>query len=101
MPTAKNSYSIRAKVFKWQGQAAWHFIGVPKKESEEIKKHFGSASKGWGSLPVIVTLGETSWNTSIFPDRKLGVYLLPLKSAVRKKECISEGSIVKIAILLG
>ena len=31
-------YTIKSKVWLYSGQAAWHFIGIPKKESEEIKK---------------------------------------------------------------
>lgn len=69
--------------------AAWHFIGVPKKQSEEIKKRFGTRARGWGSLPVQVTLGKTIWKTSIFPDKRSGTYILPLKADVRKKEGVS------------
>ena len=54
--------------------------------------------RGWGSLPVKVAIGETSWNTSIFPDKKLGSYLLPIKSDVRKKELISAGNIVQLSL---
>ena len=68
--------------------AGWHFAGVPKKESAEIKENFSTISRGWGSLPVQVTIGKTTWDTSIFPDRKSGTYLLPLKSQIRKKEDI-------------
>ncbi len=33
-----------------------------------------------------MTLGETRWKTSIFPDKKRGSYVLPLKASIRKKE---------------
>lgn len=68
--------------------SAWHFVHIPKKDSEKIKKEFGQNAKGWGSLPVLITLGKTSWKTSIFPDKKSGTYLLPLKAEIRKKEGI-------------
>ncbi len=99
MSANKKSYTISSTVFKWQGQAGWHFISIPKEQSEEIKKNFGSTSKGWGSLPVTVTVGKTTWKTSIFPDKKLGCYLLPLKAIIRKKEGIFEGSMIKFSIL--
>lgn len=74
--------------------AGWHFISVPKKQSEEIKKSFGTPKRGWGSIPVTVTIGKTTWKTSIFPDKQSGGYLLPLKATVRKKEQIfSEDSV--------
>jgi hypothetical protein len=48
-------------------------------------------TKGWGSLPVEVTIGKTTWKTSIFPDSKSGTFILPIKAVVRKKEEVYEG----------
>ena len=76
--------------------AGWAFIALPKKESAEIKARFAKKQRGWGSLPVSVTIGKTKWKTSIFPDRKAGVYLLPLKAKVRKKEEIIAGDAVTV-----
>lgn len=89
---------MRAKVWLYPGAAVWHFITLLKKESEEIKKRFGAKRRGWGSLPVAVTIGKTSWRTSIFPDKKAGAYLLPLKAAVRRKEGIESGDTVAFSI---
>ena len=98
MPAAKTTYRVRSKVFQYPGMAGWHFIGLPKKQSEEIKKSFATKTRGWGSLPVVVTLGKTSWKTSIFPDKKSGTYLLPLKADVRKKEGIMHADTVTFMI---
>lgn len=78
--------------------AGWFFASVPKEETEDIQKHFGDLKRGWGSLSVNVTVGSTSWKTSIFPDKKSGEYLLPLKAEVRKKEGISENDMIKILL---
>ncbi len=96
---AGQTYTISSKVFLWQGMkadgtgatSAWHFIAVPKKESEAIKKKYGAHTRGWGSLPVVVMIGKTEWKTSIFPDSKSGTYLLPLKAEVRRKEEVQNG----------
>ena len=56
-----------------------------QKSGDDIKHHFGDKKRGWGSFPVVVTIGATNWKTSIFPDKKTGGYLLPLKADVRKK----------------
>lgn len=93
-----NSFKIRAKVWLYPGMAGWHFVSVPKKETKEISERFGVMKRGWGSLPVVVTIGKTSWRTSIFPDRKTGTYLLPLKSDVRKKEGIANNDTIMVAI---
>lgn len=100
-----NQFKMKAKVWLYPGaQAAWHFLSLPKKQSSQIKKLFGDLSGGWGSLPVKVTIGQTTWQTSIFPtsakatagmpDKKRGAYLLPLKAEVRKKEKIAEGDMI-------
>ena len=94
MGSKKNVYRIRAKAWLYPGMAGWHFLTIPKKKSLEITKLFGILKQGWGSLPVVATLGKTSWKTSIFPDKKRGAYLLPLKAEVRKKEGIKAGDTV-------
>lgn len=76
----------------------WHFVSVPKKESAEIKETFGYPRHGWGSIPVRVTLGKSSWRTSIFPDKKTAQYVLPLKSEVRKKENVAADDDIKFSI---
>ena len=82
-------------------KAAWHFITLPKSLAQEINDLFGDQTKGWGSIPVEVSVGETKWLTSIFPDKKKKSYVLPLKAEVRKSENISEGKAVKVEITIG
>lgn len=82
----KHTYTLKSKVVLWPGDAAWHFLGVDKASTAKIKEDFKGVKRGFGSLPVEVKLGKTIWKTSIFPDNRSGMYLLPLKAAVRKKE---------------
>lgn len=92
-------YNIKAKVWLYPGESAnWHFVTLPQKESDLIKKRFEGSTRGWGSLPVMVTVGSTSWKTSIFPDTKRGAYVLPLKAEVRKKERISKDDSISLTI---
>jgi hypothetical protein len=98
MHMVKTSFKIRTKVWLYPGMAGWHFISVPQKQSAQITTRFGVLKRGWGSLPVAVTVGKTTWNTSIFPDKKTGTYLLPLKAAVRKKEGIKSTSTISLSI---
>ena len=97
---AVGMYRLNSKVFVHPGMSAWRFLALPKKQGREIKEKFGSHAKGWGSLPVSVTIGKTVWDTSIFPDKKSGSYLLPLKAKVRKTENISDDSTVTFVIKL-
>ena len=97
---AANQFKMKSKVWVYPGMAAWRFLSLPKKQSAQIKKVFGGLARGWGSLPVKVTVGTTRWETSIFPDKKSGSYLLPLKAEVRKKEGIKDGNNVIFEIQL-
>ena len=94
----KPIYKMQSKVWLYYGMAGWHFVTIPRKQSNEIKDLFSGMAGGWGSLPVIVTIGKTSWKTSIFPDKKAGAYLLPLKAEVRKKEKILSGDKISFSI---
>ena len=64
-------FKVTGKIWLYPSDyARWHFVTIPKKESLEISKYYSELKKAWGSLPVTVTLGKTTWETSIFPDRK-------------------------------
>ncbi len=93
-----NKYRMRAKVWVYPGMAGWHFLSLPRKQSAQIKSRFDVMSRGFGSLPVVVTVGKTSWKTSIFPDKKAGAYLFPLKAEIRKKEKIKEGDTIEFLL---
>jgi hypothetical protein len=95
-----HTYALQSKIVVYPGTAAWRFLMLPKMQSEEIKEKFGKCARGWGSLPVSVTIGETTWNTSIFPDKKSGTYLLPLKAQIRKKENIGDDDHVSFLLKL-
>lgn len=89
------------KVWIYPGDFAnWHFVTLTKKVGQEIKETYGKNVRGFGSLPVEVTIGQATWKTSIFPDKRAGSYLLPLKAQVRKKEDIEAGETVAFQITL-
>lgn len=92
------TYSLTSKFWLYDGLTAWHFITIPQETTKDIDLMFAHAKRGWGSLPVIVTIGKTAWKTSIFPDKKTSTYLLPVKVAARKKEEIEVGDEVTFVL---
>jgi hypothetical protein len=56
--------------------------------------------RGFGSARVTVTIGETNWQTSVFPHKASGGWFLPVKAAVRKAEGLVEGDMTSISIAL-
>ena len=77
--------------------AGWRFATVGKKETKKIKETHGKYRRGFGSIPVQVTVGETNWKTSIFPSKD-GTYVLPLKANVRKKEDIFDSDTITFTL---
>lgn len=96
----KPSITFSEKIWIYPGEAAWHFVTLPQDDAFFIKENFGHESRGWGSLKVEIQLGSSSWKTSIFPDKKLNSYVLPLKKDIRKKENLHEGDSPKITITI-
>lgn len=89
-------FKLKEKIWVYNGPAAWHFITIGKKTASKIK-HIPILKRGWGSIPVNIKIGETSWKTSIFPDKD-EVFLLPIKKDVRRNENLKEGSYVNLEI---
>ncbi len=100
MSEIKRTYKLRSKVWPYPGMAVWRFLTLPKTHGQEIKKKFGMKARGWGSLPVSVTIGNSTWNTSIFPDKSSGSYVLPLKAKIRKMEGITDHATVSFTLTL-
>lgn len=91
-------YEFKAEPWEYAGEAAWVFVTLPKAMGKEIKQLFGNDRPGFGSIRVGVSTGDVAWQTSIFPDKTSGSYVLPLKAAVRKQAKIAIGHPVKISL---
>ncbi|MGB6318827.1 MAG: DUF1905 domain-containing protein [Litorimonas sp.] len=92
--------SFTASLWRWKGDSAWHFITVPDETSAAIRSFAPEAKRGFGSARVSVTIGETVWRTSVFPDKQSGGYLLPVKKAVRSAEGLAAGDAATVRLEL-
>jgi Domain of unknown function (DUF1905) len=80
------------------GDGVWHFTTVPPEIAEII--HLASGPRvGFGSVRVRVTVGDSSWSTSVFPNTR-DTYVLPLKRSVRDAEGILAGDVVDVLLTL-
>ncbi len=94
----KKVFTITSEVWRWPGVGGWHFVYVDRKYNEMIKK-LGKIY-GSGFVKIRATIGQTSWDTALFPHRKENAYLISIKSAIRKKEEIQIGDKLKLKVEL-
>jgi hypothetical protein len=83
-------------VVEWRGPAPYHFVRLPQDDAVEIQDVAAAITYGWGMIPVAVTIGATTWTTSLWP--KDGSYVVPLKDRVRKAERIALGDVVTVRL---
>lgn len=83
-------HTFSSVLWRWEAQDAWRFVTVPADLTEEIRVT-GGPPRGFGSVRVEITVGSTTWRTSVFPDVRRGSYVLPVKRAVRDAEDLHDG----------
>ncbi len=88
---------IKVKIWVFEGPTAWYMVTIPLKQSTEIKKEFGDRHRGWGSIPVSVKLGKSTWKTSIFWEKK-GTYVMALKKEIRRAEKVTSGDVIEFKL---
>ncbi len=102
------SFTVTTPLWRWQSAtapAAWFFVAITGDAADGIRiaaisGQWLDGRKGFGSARVDVTIGDTSWQTWVFPHKESGGWLLPVKAAVRKAEGLAEGDLVRVTVSL-
>ncbi|WP_202872175.1 DUF1905 domain-containing protein [Kribbella soli] len=94
-----SDYRFTTPLWQYPGEGSWYFVTVPEDISDEITDLTEGRRKGFGSVRVTVTVGTTTWQTSVFPT-KTGTYVLPVKKPVRTAENLTEGTPVETQLTL-
>ena len=91
-------YEFETQLFRWEARKdLWVFARLPEDVSEEIRLQ-PHPPAGFGSVKVVVTLGGSRWSTSVFPESEDGAYVVAIKGAVRRKEGVELGDIVRLGV---
>ncbi len=98
--SALEMFTFTAQIWLHSDDTPWHFVTLPSGMADEIAADSDKGHRGFGSVRVVATIGETTWSTSIFPDSKVGSFVLPVKKAVRKSESLSEGDEVSVSVVV-
>jgi len=93
-----SGHAFSAELWRYDGEAAWFFVSLPGEIAEAIRDEHGPLAGGFGSVKVRVRIGSSQWATSVFPDRRRGTYLLPVKKSVRQAEGVDAGDTVCVEL---
>ena len=91
-------FEFTAPLWRYPGEGGWHFVSLPPEIDDDFAEVTATIRAGFGSVRVAVTVGTTSWRTSIFPDSKTRTYLLPVKKEVRDAEKLETGDDVRARV---
>lgn len=91
------TFSFSAEIWVSDAGGSWVFATVPEDIADEIEA-LDLPRRGFGSVKVNVYIGETEWSTSLFPDKKVGSYIFPVKGAVRTAERLDIGDVADFSI---
>ncbi len=83
-------FTETSEVIKYPGKGGWFYILLPKIYIELSEEFFGKKFS-----PIIAKVGNTTWQTSIFPSKRGGSFIA-IKADIRKAENINEGDKITI-----
>jgi hypothetical protein len=92
------SWTFEAELWASESVASWVFVSLPAEVGDDVRLLSGPPT-GFGSVRVEATLGASTWRTSVFPDKARG-FVLPVKSAVRRRESLDIGDRVGLTLSL-
>jgi hypothetical protein len=87
-----------SELWYWRGPAPYHFVTVPPDAARAIHAVAADVTYGWGMIPVKVRIGESTWETALWP--KDGGYVVPIKDAFRKAEGLALGDTVAVELMV-
>ncbi|GGM13821.1 DUF1905 domain-containing protein [Promicromonospora citrea] len=87
-----------APLWQWEARTdSWWFVTVPPEHSDELAD-LPLPPRGFGSVRVRVTVGGSTWTTSVFPSDRDGGYVLPMKKKVREAERLTPDEPVAVRL---
>ena len=97
--------TFTAPLWRWTARkestdaGAWCFVTLPPEVADEVREGAGEP-RGFGSVRVRAEVGTTAWDTSVFPDKESGSFVLPVKKSVRVAAGVEEGDELTVTLAL-
>lgn len=95
-PSPGAPFVFQGPLWYWRGPAPHHFVRVPPAVAEELADVAAEVTYGWGMVPVEVTIGSCTWETSLWP--KDGGYLVPVRAQVRRTLGLEVDEVVTVSL---
>ena len=89
--------TFTGELFRWE-DGGWFFVRLPVETADEVRDLATGPPTGFGSVPVEVTIGGSTWRTSVFPESARQTFLLPVKKAVRTAEDLDDGDTAAVLL---
>ncbi|MBS0254213.1 MAG: DUF1905 domain-containing protein [Proteobacteria bacterium] len=94
-----------APLWRWTGggqAGSWHFLTITGAAGDllsatALERRLEGTGRGFGSLKVRATIGDSVFATSVFPSKSQG-WLLPVKRSIRRAEDLAEGDVVEVRL---
>lgn len=95
---AKLRFQFNGEVWFYANPGAVYFVSLPIEMSAEILDVVGNSLNPWGTVPVEASIGDFTWESSMFPRKDRQCYDLPLNAKVRKRLALEAGNIITVTI---
>jgi len=93
------TYTFTAELYLWDARVdSWVFANLPEDIADEIEDAAPEPRRGFGAVKVEVTVGASTWRTSVFPSKQDATFVLPVKKAILKAESLAVGETVKFSL---
>ena len=86
------------EIWYWRGPSPYHFVWVPEEVCVGIRAIAAEVTYGWGMIPVRGRIGQTEFETSLFP--KDSRYVVPIKDVVRNTEQLDSGDTIQVELAI-
>jgi len=89
---------LHGRVRSFHSHGGWHYIEVPEAVVDQLRTQAIGRREFWGSIPIHVTLGATTWPTSVMCSRNPEFHFVPINKSVRLDEHVTEGVVVSVSL---
>ena len=93
-------FTFTTTLWNTESMNAWVFVSLPADQSADIRDLTDGLRTGFGSQRVLVSINESRWATSIFPESATGRFVLPVKKAIPRAEGIDVGDTATVTVEL-